>query len=628
MANKFIDQNGLRYFFSKLKRMFEKKADKSDLKPVATSGKYSDLEGKPEIDTTVTEGSANAVSGGAVYTAINNSPTGGNNALCVNITGSDDGSLLSADKTFSEISAAIDEGKVVVANLEGDILQFASRFDSCINFSSSAGTTFLVLSCTEDNVWTMSQVNFATYDDVLNITPIYVNITVNDDGQVVADKTFQGLVNDYKTNKNLYVNYSNWAAIAPLTFVGKNDSGEIENMLFSTAQLYYQISFKCTADGWIFDSGDLASGEGLAEVGEAVNALNVFVAVTEDDSGNLSADKTFDELVSSIERGARVIASYNDIKIPYVGASKMSSSTGTFSVLYFQCELSNQSYMLTCEESGWQKVYLNFLHEQVDQGQNDSTQLDYIKNRTHWKETDGNETIYHKLPNEYLSIDSAPTQDSKNLVSSGAVYEKLEAVKSAIPAVPSWALQETKPAYTAKEVGADAAGKATSEVTAHNTNTEAHNDMRLLIKDLTGRLNALADSDDTTLDQMSEIVAYIKNNKNLIDNITTTKSNVADIINNLTTNVTDRPLSAAQGVALKELIDAITVPTALSQLSDDATHRLVTDSEKTAWNSKLDLTATNNAIKTFFSGKTVVFSNTAPAEGTSDDVITFVKRSG
>lgn len=49
MANKFIDQNGLRYFFSKLKRMFEEKADKSSLKTVATSGKYSDLEGKPEI---------------------------------------------------------------------------------------------------------------------------------------------------------------------------------------------------------------------------------------------------------------------------------------------------------------------------------------------------------------------------------------------------------------------------------------------------------------------------------------------------------------------------------------------------------------------------------------------------
>ena len=91
----------------------------------------------------------------------------------------------------------------------------------------------------------------------------------------------------------------------------------------------------------------------------------------------------------------------------------------------------------------------------------------------------------------------------------------------------------------------------------HNTNTEAHSDIRDLITGLTNRLNALADSDDTTLDQLSEIVAYIKNNKTLIDGITTSKVNVMDIIDNLTTNVTNKPLSAAQGVALKALIDAI-----------------------------------------------------------------------
>lgn len=230
---------------------------------------------------------------------------------------------------------------------------------------------------------------------------------------------------------------------------------------------------------------------------------------------------------------------------------------------------------------------------------------------------------------EETEITTTLSADSTNeqVPSAKCVYDCLKETEDKIPSVPSWALQETKPTYTADEVGADGAGKAVSEVAAHNTNTEAHNDMRLLIQDLTSRLNALADSDDTTLDQMSEIVAYIKNNKSLIDNITTTKANVADIINNLTTNVSNKPLSAAQGVVLKALIDAITVPTALSQLSDDSLHRVVTDSEKATWNSKLDLTATNNAIKTFFDGKTVVFSNTAP---TVDDqnIITFVKRSG
>ena len=70
-------------------------------------------------------------------------------------------------------------------------------------------------------------------------------------------------------------------------------------------------------------------------------------------------------------------------------------------------------------------------------------------------------------------------------------------------------------------------------------------------------MNALANSDDTTLDQMSEIVAYIKSNRSLIESITTDKVNVADIIDNLTTSVSTKPLSAKQGVALKTLIDTL-----------------------------------------------------------------------
>jgi hypothetical protein len=108
---------------------------------------------------------------------------------------------------------------------------------------------------------------------------------------------------------------------------------------------------------------------------------------------------------------------------------------------------------------------------------------------------------------------------------------------------------------TANEIGADVSGTAISAVSEHNTSIDAHNDIRMLIEGLTTRLNVLADSDDTTLDQMSEIVEYIKSNKTLIENITTNKINVSDIIDNLATNVSDKPLSAAQGVELKSLID-------------------------------------------------------------------------
>ena len=104
---------------------------------------------------------------------------------------------------------------------------------------------------------------------------------------------------------------------------------------------------------------------------------------------------------------------------------------------------------------------------------------------------------------------------------------------------------------------------ANSELSSHNTSNASHNDIRLLISGLTSRLDALANSDDTTLDQLSEIVAYIKANKSLIDSITTSKVNVADIIDNLTTSASNKPLSAKMGVQLKTLIDAIKIPTTL-----------------------------------------------------------------
>jgi hypothetical protein len=114
------------------------------------------------------------------------------------------------------------------------------------------------------------------------------------------------------------------------------------------------------------------------------------------------------------------------------------------------------------------------------------------------------------------------------------------------------------------------AGEVDAKVSAHNTDTVSHGDIRLLITDLSDRLSALADSDDTTLDQMSELVAYVKSNKSLIDAITTEKISFSDIVNNLSTNVAEKPLSAAQGVALKVLIDAITIPTKTSQLTNDS----------------------------------------------------------
>ena len=111
-----------------------------------------------------------------------------------------------------------------------------------------------------------------------------------------------------------------------------------------------------------------------------------------------------------------------------------------------------------------------------------------------------------------------------------------------------------------------------AQLSDHDISTSSHAEIRGLIAELTARLNTLADSDDTTLDQLSEIAAYIKNNKDLIDGITTNKINVADIIDNLTSDNTDKPLSAKQGKVLKALITELTaaVPTKTSQLTNDS----------------------------------------------------------
>lgn len=161
------------------------------------------------------------------------------------------------------------------------------------------------------------------------------------------------------------------------------------------------------------------------------------------------------------------------------------------------------------------------------------------------------------------------------------------------------------PTQTAEQVGADSKGTAASLVSQHNTADDSHNDIRLELQSINNRLTAFFDSDDQTLDELSEIVAYITNNKTLIDSITTSKVNVADIINNLTTNVNNKPLSAAQGVVLKELIDTLAtnlsnyqpkgdyaltsaIPTKVSQLQNDSSFITKNDLISETWTFTLE----------------------------------------
>lgn len=101
--------------------------------------------------------------------------------------------------------------------------------------------------------------------------------------------------------------------------------------------------------------------------------------------------------------------------------------------------------------------------------------------------------------------------------------------------------------------------RITTDIATHNTSAEAHPDLRLQLQNYIAKVDAILDSDDATLDELKEVVDYIKSNRDLIDAITVSKVSVEDIVDDLVTNVANRPLSAAQGVILKDLIDTLRI---------------------------------------------------------------------
>lgn len=137
---------------------------------------------------------------------------------------------------------------------------------------------------------------------------------------------------------------------------------------------------------------------------------------------------------------------------------------------------------------------------------------------------------------------------------------------SDVGALPSTTKIPSKPS----DIGAEPSGTAESKMFAHNTSNVSHNDIRLLIQNLANAFNAFLDIDDETMNQATEMVGYMKDNRELIEQITTGKVSVSDIVNDYVTNVSNKPVSAAVAVRLKALIDAIVVPTKTSQLANDS----------------------------------------------------------
>lgn len=130
--------------------------------------------------------------------------------------------------------------------------------------------------------------------------------------------------------------------------------------------------------------------------------------------------------------------------------------------------------------------------------------------------------------------------------------------KEDIPAAPEVPVQSVNGKIGAVQlaygdVGAEKAGA----VAEHNISESAHNDIRIELTALRNALEAFLDVDDPTLDQLSELIQKIEANAGTITELTNGKVNVADIVNDLVTNVANKPLSAAQGVVLKARVDEL-----------------------------------------------------------------------
>lgn len=119
------------------------------------------------------------------------------------------------------------------------------------------------------------------------------------------------------------------------------------------------------------------------------------------------------------------------------------------------------------------------------------------------------------------------------------------------------ALNEAKEYTNTKTSGMATTTVVDSKISTHNSSASAHSDIRSLITTLTTKVNNFLDVDDTTTDQLSEVLTLINNNKGTLESLTSGKVNVSDIVDNLTTSSSTKVLSAKQGVAIKTLIDAL-----------------------------------------------------------------------
>lgn len=245
-----------------------------------------------------------------------------------------------------------------------------------------------------------------------------------------------------------------------------------------------------------------------------------------------------------------------------------------------------------------------------------------------------------------VTTDATPTQGSTNPVQSGGVYTALQAVEDNIPTnvselnndsgyltaesdptVPAWAKADSKPTYTAEEVGAipatqkgasggvaelDSSGKVpTAQLPSYVDDVLEYDSLSAFPE--TGEDGKIYVDEDTNLTYRWSGTQYVEISPSLALGETSSTAYRGDRgktaydhsqttgnpHNTTAADVGARPdtwMPSASDVGA--LPDTTSIPSALSDLTDDTTHRTVTDTEKTTWSGKADKPSLTTATLT------------------------------
>jgi hypothetical protein len=113
-------------------------------------------------------------------------------------------------------------------------------------------------------------------------------------------------------------------------------------------------------------------------------------------------------------------------------------------------------------------------------------------------------------------------------------------------------------------LAAEIAAAESGAVTALRDGVAADGNTLAKLRGLIAAIETALGVDDVSLDTLQEVITVIKNDQSLIENLTSGKVNVSDIVNVLTSTDSNKPLSAAQGHALKALIDGLSGDTQIA----------------------------------------------------------------